>query len=917
MALTVGTQLGSHEITALLGKGGMGEVYRARDLKLKREVAIKILPEEFSRDADRVIRFQREAEVLASLNHPNIAGIYDLAEASGTRFLVLELVEGETLADRIARGPIPVEEALIIAKQICEALEAAHERGIIHRDLKPTNVKLAPGGKVKVLDFGLAKALRDVSGSTTVSNSPTLVSGSMGGVILGTAPYMSPEQARGKQVDARTDIWAFGCVLFEMLTGQQTFTGETTTDVLAKVLEAQPKWDALPPETSSSIRFLLETALNKDPKQRLHHIADVRPLLNRPSTLDKSATTMVPAAPGVLSSKQKLYRILPWTAAALALGALLAWLVKPVPLPEPRPVVRFDYELPEGQEFRGIARPVVAFSSDGRYFVYNTNRGLYLRSMDTLEARLIPGTEPALTNPFFSPDGEWVGYFGPPGELKKISIGGGAPVTLCKASNPFGVSWNADGTILFGQPAGILRVLADGGEPKLVIPTGSNELAYGPEMLPDGETILFSLSAVEGEARWDQAQIVVQSLKSGKRKVVLQGGSDAHYAPSGHLTYAVGNVLYAVPFDLKKLEVVGGAVPLIQDVERPRNPGNATASANYGFSNRGTLVYLAFAPNVSTLNGLARVDLNGVVQRLNVPPDQYHHPRVSPDGKSLTVETVAQNGQSSIWIYDLAETTARRRLMPEDASYTRPIWTPDSKKITFFSDREKPPGIYSQLADGSGLPERLTSAENGELQFPESWSPDGRTLSLAVVKGDGGIGVRGDWSLWTLSRAENKLKPFYDRPNSNQIGSAFSPDGNWIAYFSNEERQFGIYLLPFPPTGVPPRQISRSGGAWPVWSPKGTELFYRLNVGGSAALKGLNKVTITTKPFPSFSSETPLPLPGFIGFQYYRDYDMMPNGKEFLTVFPTNQTASREPPRPRFEIVLNWFTELQKRVPVK
>jgi serine/threonine-protein kinase len=614
----IGTRLAHYEITAHLGSGGMGDVYQATDTKLSRSVAIKFLPDAFSHETERVARFQREARVLASLNHPCIAAIYGVEEIQGRHFLVMELVPGETLADRIKRGAIRIEEALPIATQIAEALEEAHEKGVVHRDLKPANVKLTPEGKVKVLDFGLAKAMGNSLAAKTLSNSPTMVSGTVAGVIQGTAAYMSPEQARGVAVDHRTDIWALGCVFYEMLTGKQAFEGELVSDILASVLAGDPDYAQIRQQLHPRLREMLRRCLEKNRKERWQAIGDVRVELQHvladPTGLRASAVAAVP------EPKQKLYGILPWAAAALILGALAGWLIKPQPPPEPRPVVRFSYEVQEGLRF-DTGGPVMAFSPDGRNIVYNTARGLYVRSLDRLEARLVPGTEPSLAYPFFSSNGEWVGYYVATGELKKIPIAGGTAVTLCKATGLSGISWNADGTILFGQPpAGIMRVSSDGGEPKLVIPT-TKELAYGPEMLPDGENVLFSVSVGEGLARWDRAQVVTQSLKSGKRKVLVQEGHDAHYASSGYLTYAVGNVLFAVPFDLKRLEVRGEPIPLIQDLQREA----ASASANYGFSNRGALMYLTGTPDIAATAGLALVDRNGVVKHLNVPPAQYRH----------------------------------------------------------------------------------------------------------------------------------------------------------------------------------------------------------------------------------------------------------------------------------------------------
>jgi serine/threonine protein kinase len=457
----VGKTLAHYEITSQLGKGGMGEVYRARDQKLGRDVAIKVLPEEFAKDADRVARFQREAKLLASLNHPNIAAIYGLEESAGTNFLVLELVEGETLADRLKRGPLAVEECLRLALQVAEALEAAHEKGVIHRDLKPANIKVTPEGKVKVLDFGLAKAFAGAREDVTLSNSPTLsVAATQQGVILGTAAYMSPEQARGKSVDKKADIWAFGVVLFEMLTGRQAFTGETVSDTLASVLAREPGWQSLAANLHPRIRLLLERCLEKEVKDRCSGIgevrADIEKVLADPNGV--FAQTIATASP-----RTKLRTMLSWFTAVFLLGLIIAgaavWILKPQ---EPRQVVRFDYQLPEGQQFSDLSYLVVAVSPDGKQFVYSTPKGLYLRSVNELTAKLIAGTEESVANPFFSPDGKWIGYCSVnDGKLKKIPINGGAPVMLCSATRLLGASWDADNTIVYSQPGSDIIIVTN------------------------------------------------------------------------------------------------------------------------------------------------------------------------------------------------------------------------------------------------------------------------------------------------------------------------------------------------------------------------------------------------------------------------------------------------------------------------
>ena len=770
LSLSRGATLGNYEVSVLLGKGGMGEVWRASDTRLGRDVAIKTLPPEFSEDVDRLSRFEREAKVLASLNHPHIAAIYGLEASAGTRFLVLELVDGETVADLLKRGPLSMPEALRLALQIAEGIEAAHEKGIVHRDLKPANIKVTADGRVKVLDFGLAKAFHAETGD--VGNSPTLsMTATAQGVVLGTAAYMAPEQARGQAVDHRADIWAFGCVLFEMLTARPTFRGDLVSDILASVLVREPEFAELPPTIAPRLRETLQRCLEKNPKRRWQAVGDLRVELER--ILANPNEGLAQAASVASTPRAGVKAVLPYAAAAAIVAGAGAWLLKPNPAPEPRPLVRFEFEVPQdaaNPAFRATGRPVLAFSPDGRHFAYNTPRGMFLRSMDTLTSRLIPGTEPGLTSPFFSPDGEWLAFWSNDASgLQKIAISGGAPVTIGPATNPFGARWGRDGQILFGQSEGIKRVSANGGSPELVIASKDGEVIYGPSLLPDGKTILYTLTRVAGGTRWDQAEVIAQEPGS-EPKVLIRGGSDAVYVATGHLVYAVGNVLYAIAFDPDRLEAVGGPVAIVNGVQRATAPAANTASASYGLSDRGDLVYLnALTAATTPESTLGIADRNGGVRLLDVPKANYRNPRVSPNGRSIAVETITPTGQSVVWVYDLSGTSAIRRLTQEGNS-SRPIWTPDGTRVVYGSDREKAPGIYWQLADGSGLPERLTTAEDGSAHYPESFSPDGKVLSFGSVRGLGAAA----WALWTLRVDASERKPelFYDLPTSDEFGSA-------------------------------------------------------------------------------------------------------------------------------------------------
>jgi eukaryotic-like serine/threonine-protein kinase len=909
MAIAIGQQLGSYEITALLGKGGMGEVYRARDTKLKRDVAIKILPGEFSLDADRLSRFQREAEVLASLNHPNIGAIYDVQQAEEMRFLVLELVEGETLEERIQRGPIPVKEALDVAKHICEALEAAHEKGVVHRDLKPANVKITPDGKVKVLDFGLAKAMDSGPASTTLSNSPTLtIAGTNAGLIIGTAAYMSPEQARGRPADQRSDVFAFGCVLYEMLTGRRAFTGDEVSDVLASVLAREPDMSLVQRNLNGQIPDLLRRCLDKDRKRRWYAVGDLR--------IEIEAIAAAPYAlpiPAVQAAKpQPLWvRAIPVLVAAIVFSAIASVVTWNLKRTGPANVLRFPLLLPEGQGFTSLGRHMLALSPDGTRLVYVANGQLFLRSMAEMETRPIAGTNLAAQNPFFSPDGQWIGFYsGQDATLKKIAVTGGAPLMLCKVDNSFfSASWIGD-VIVFAQGGkGIMRVSANGGDPELVVAIKPSEVADGAQLINGGRSLLFTLTTEQGSDRWDKAQTIVQSLSSGERKVILRGGSDARYLPTGHLVYAFAGTLLAVPFDVAKGQVQGGPLPILEGVMRSFNPAAQSAVAQFAFSPSGSLV---FVPGPSLLSAsvqtLVFADRNGKVQTLALPPQPYMYPRISPDGKQLAVAT--DDGKEGIvWIYDLKGGSSLRRLTFGGRNLF-PIWTPDSQYITFQSDREGDRGLFKQSADGSGSAERLIKAEQGTAYEPEAWSPDGKILAFDLGRADDGIG--------TLSPGAPKPSVLVDVPDSNQRYPAFSPDGRWFAYTSSESSQRGeVYVQPFPPTGAK-YQISTEGGRAPVWSRDGNQIFYQ-----SFAVAGTSRlfaVEVRTQPAFTFGKPMPLAIEGITlpPPPTHRNFDITPDGKQFIVVQASkSQSDTNQSSIPQINVVLNWFTELQQRVPVK
>jgi serine/threonine-protein kinase len=895
VALTQGTRLGAYEILPLIGAGGMGEVYRARDTRLNREVALKVLPELFAADPDRLARFKREAQLLASLNHPNIAAIYGFEENA----LAMELVDGPTLADRITQGAIPLDEALPIARQIAEALESAHEHGIIHRDLKPANIKVRSDGTVKVLDFGLAKAFEGEVATPDVSHSPTLsVAATRLGVILGTAAYMAPEQAKGRTVDKRADIWAFGCVLFEMLAGRPAFEGDDASEILASIIKGSANLELLPPHVHPGLRRVIARCLEKDARMRFRDIGDVRYELD----LIEANPERLSALP-IARAPSGMRRALPWIAAAAAVTAIVVgttvWM-KPAPVAEPGVVTRFSYTLPQNQILRNTGRTTIAISPDGRHFVYNVTGGLFLRSMDGLTAKLITGTESALTSPFFSPDGQWVGFYSPTdGMLKKIPIAGGTAVTIPKVANPFGVSWQADDTILFGQPEGILRVSANGGTPEMLVSTENDQQAHGPQLLPGGEWLLFSLTRGAADTRWDSAEIVAHSLQSGERKVLWRGGSDARFVPTGHLIYALDDALFAVRFDLQSLAVSGGPVPLAAGLQRAVAPGGQTATAHYAVSDRGTLVHVT-GTSTAQLRTPVWADRNGGQEAIPAPPRAYVYPRLSPDGTQVAFDVRDQ--ENDIWVWHFARRTLTR--LTFDAGWERyPVWTPDGRRIVFSSQRTGSQNLFWQAADGTGAAEALTESTN--VQFGSSISPDGSTLVFEQQTGTSDLYV-------VALGGDRRVSPLLAAPTFNESSGDLSRDGRWLAYRSNESGRNEVYVRPFPRVEEGRWQVSTGGGAQPLWAPNSRELFY-VDPDGRI-------VAVPIEPGPGFRAGNPQVvvqgafatiIPGLGG----RMYDISRDGQRFL-MFKGDDSNQQAVPAAQIVVVQSWFDELRRLVPV-
>ena len=895
MSLGSGTRLGSYEIIGLIGAGGMGEVYRARDTNLGRDVALKTLPAAVTHDGERLARFRREAQVLASLNHPNIASIYGLEDANPQRFLVLELVEGSTLADRISAGPIPVPETLAIARQIAEALLAAHERGIIHRDLKPANIALTRDDGVKVLDFGLAKATEPATGMTPDPlNSPTITSPSMLtglGVILGTAAYMSPEQAKGRAADKRSDVWAYGAVLYEMLTGKRAFKGEDVSDTLACILRGDPDWDALPADVPPAVRALIEGCLQKNPRDR---IADISTALF--ALRQHPAPVRVSQPPPTRQRALGSTRI--WAASLLLAGGAAAGALAVSTLRRPSPpsapaIVRFAIPSPDGKQLT-TSRNALAVSPDGSRIVFAAEGRLYLRSLSDNETRPIAGADPAIL-PVFSPDGESIAFWADPA-LRRIAVSGGVPVTICDtAPAPFGLHWSTAG-IFFVQPGkGLLRVSPNSGSPELLVPT-TGAVAQGVQLLPDGDTLLFTLGAtnVATSGFWDKARIMTLSLSTGRQTTILEGASEARYLPTGHLVYLIEGTMMAVPFDVKALKIGGGAVPIVEGVRR--GAASAGGAGQFAFSETGVLAFVR-GPARTGQDDVFLFDRAGNATPLRLPRGSYSYPRVSPDGKQLAVETT-DGKNSAVSLYELSGATSLRRLT-FGGNNRLPVWSADGKRVAFQSDREGDAAIFWQPVNG-GPAERLTRPEKGTSHTPEAWSPTTDVLLFSAATSTG------NYSLWMLSLKDRKVSRFGDVGSVFPPNASFSPDGRWVAYQSGDMggAEATTYVEPFPATGTK-FEISRGGRS--LWSPDGKEILF------IPAPSQLFAASIRTAP--AFSVTATVSLPRRFGVAppgSPRPYDILPDGR-IVGVDAAAQV--NEAGAQQLQVVLNWFEEVKRRVP--
>jgi eukaryotic-like serine/threonine-protein kinase len=917
LALQPGTHIGSFEILSRLGAGGMGEVYRARDTKLGRDVALKALPDLFATDAERLGRFQREAQVLASLNHPHIAAIYGVEQSGGSQFLILELVEGETLADRLTRtlpssrrsgadgSGLPLAEALSIARQIADALQAAHEKGIVHRDLKPANIALTHDGQVKVLDFGLAKLEAngpDVAGPAGsapdaatmsplagLSQSPTMVTPAMtaAGMVLGTAPYMSPEQAKGRAADKRSDVWAFGCLLYEMLAGKPAFGGEDVSDTLANVLKRDPDWSALPPGLAPPLRALVQRCLDKDRRKRTADISVAAFILDDPEV--GAARVSAAAAPG---GRPRWWSLAATGAAALVAGAALTTAVGwYVARPGPSLVSRFTITSSGPAAFVSAANDrELAMSPDGRRVAYvGANGTIFVRAFDRLDATPILG----LGLPrglFFSPDGQWIGFFDAATSLKKVAVAGGAAITLCRVNGPpRGATWGRDDTIVFAtnDPAsGLLRVPAGGGDPTvLTTPNHQNGEVdhWWPEFLPDANAVLFTI--VPSASSIENARIAVLDLKNGKQTILVEHGSDARYVASGHLVYVQAGTARAVAFDRRRLTLTGTPSVVLPQVVTTR-----FGAGELDVANDGTLVYL---PRGAPPPGrtLVWVDRQGHEEATAIPARPYQSARFSPDGKRIALEA-----DGDIWIWDVAR-EALTRLTFDPALDQFPVWTADGLRILFGSDRTSngQANLFAQAADGSGSATRLTESPN--QQFPMSVTPDGTELVFRESA------PSLDLMVLSLAHPAQSAKPLLHSPAA-ELNGEVSPDGRWLAYQSNESGRFEISVRPFPNVDAGHWQVSTDGGIQPLWARNGQELFY---VAPASAV-----LAVRVERGNAWSAGTPTKM---FDDRYYhgaaagsgRSYDVSPDGRRFLMI-----KQGTESPAPTIVVVQNWFEDLKR-----
>ncbi len=898
MALAPGTRIGVYEILFALGAGGMGEIYRARDVTLGREVALKVLPQVIAHDAARIARFQREAKTLASMNHPNIAVVYGFEQAGAVHALVMELVDGEDLAQRIRRGAIPVAETIAIATQIADALESAHEQGIVHRDLKPANIMVKLDGTVKVLDFGLAKTADPAGGShaSEMTALPTPAT-TQPGIVMGTPAYMSPEQSRGKPVDRRTDVWAFGCVLYEMLTGRRAFPGEDSAETLAAVVKTEPEWNALPFDLPATLRVFLQGALRKDLKQRVGDVRDLRLALQ--GAFDTPASA---ARPLVATTS-------PWTRGALLAGAavggaslavLLSQLVGAVPVAKRVSRVSLAFSPATELTINGSDRDL-AITPDGSRVVYVGNNGtqLFVRALDALEPVAVFTGEPR--GPFVSPDGRWIGFVDGNTALMKVATDGGAAVTVATldSNGPRGGTWGGDDTIVIATnnpTTGLQRIAAQGGTTTVLTKPdrGKGEADHlWPELLPGGHAVLYTITATVGGP--DASQIAVLDLKSGTSKVLIPGGSHAQYVGSGHLVYAAGGSLRAVPFDLATLETRGTPVPVVSEVA-----STAPGALDAVVAGDGTLAYVSGGGAAAAQRTLVWVDRQGRETAIGAPPRAYVYPRLSPDGSRIAL--YAQDQALDLWMWDLVRSTLTRATF-DPALDAHPAWTPDGRRVVFSSERAGARNLYWQTADGTQPAERLAELPNPPNA--SAVSPDGSALIFSEADP-----VTGDDLMQLALDGSRRVTPLVKSSYSERNG-VVSGDGRWLAYESNDSGRFEVFVRPFGDPGSGFWQVSTIGGTRPLWSRDGQELFYFSPTGS------LMSVRVSRRPSWEASTPSEVVKAGYMtspGGSPGRTYDISPDGQRFLLI-KQGAAPGENAPHAKLILALNWTEDLRRLVP--
>jgi serine/threonine-protein kinase len=932
LSLAPGTRLGPYEILALAGAGGMGEVYKARDTRLDRTVAIKILSPSLAADAQFRERFDREARAISRIEHPHICALYDVGEQGGTAYLVMQFLEGETLAERLRRGPLPLQQALATAIEIASALGRAHQAGIVHRDLKPGNILLTKAG-ARLLDFGLAKSVVSMAASAAAPTlSPTTANVTVQGAVLGTLQYMAPEQIEGREADARTDIFAFGLVLYEMITGSKAFTGTTHASLISSILKDEPRSLAeLQPLTPPLLDHIVSRCLAKDPDERWQDAGDLTRELQWISSTGALGTRTGPT-PAASPSRARFALGFGAAAAGLVVGsvatAMVIGLAGRGSVQRSTGIVRSTVTITPAEHLQAVpadrttnegrpSRTAMAWSPDGRSIVFSAvvstpegdRQQLYLRAIDQLSAKPMAGTEGG-NAPFFSPDGRWVAFWSGGALKKTLADGNGPATTICETPSIFGATWGANDTIVFSRAQqGLWRIsAATGGKPEVIAAPDitKGELKYLlPQILPGGQTVIFTLTHTPLPT-WEDTEIVALSLTTKERKVLVQSAADGRYLPSGHLVYIRRGALMAMPFNLDRLETAGGAVALIAGVMQGANTTSEaydTGAGQFSVSSSGALLYLPGGIFPDPERSLVWVDRStGTPQPLPLPTKAYLSPRISPDGRQVVTWT---QGDRNVWVHDLTRGTITR-LMTEARS-ARAIWTLDGKSITYGSALNGNENLFVRPADGTGSAERLTTTPS--LDYAAAWSPTDRALIYVEAHADTSTDIL------VLPASDHRPRALV----ANRYADAYpdlSPDGHWLAYASADEKgDFEVYVQPYPGPG-PRQQVSAKGGIGPAWSRDGRELFYTTGQtqGGQPTPTKMFAVPVTLRP--TFTAGTPRQLfEGRYGATAgIRAYDVSADGRRFLMV-----QQKERPPVTSAEMILvqNWLEELKARVPVK